>query len=507
MIFHLSKPLIGLGYSGLLMLAALGNVVADEPSSPAAPDDSQTSDSSQNPPNSPVPNTPLLPQQAANPYQPFSSSTSNIQSPQLTAPSLYTTGVNDVSQIAVNNALVQAFSQQPASGFLSEQGASYSQPPIDRIRLGPFDLKATLLMNVVSDDNILATGGNGTGTGSGGKISDTSFGLTPAVLLQYGTHEGEKGYASLVYAPTLTRYFEHSDLNSDNQNVAFNAVYPFQRLTLDLSETYAEVTGINQDLNARTTQNSSLTIFGGNYDIDDKLSFASHLQELITTFSGGQGGVQGQGDTITSLNSSFTYQITDKVKLTPGLNVGLEKPQNTAQQTFEQALVGVTYQPTEKINFFAQGGAEFRQYDSSDEAGETAPGKDVVNPIFSAGVGYTPFDSTTLTVSAYQDVYASSAESNESVVSTGVGVSATQRFFQRLYLNFNFNYAHNEGQADTGGASSGSQDTLVYRPSLSFAPTAWTSLAVYYQYLDNESNTQGASYHDNQLGVSASVQF
>jgi len=53
----------------------------------------------------------------------------------------------------------------------------------------------------------------------------------------------------------------------------------------------------------------------------------------------------------------------------------------------------------------------------------------------------------------------------------------------------------------------GSQDNLVYRPSLSFDPTAWTSVAIYYQYLDNESDTPGATYYDNQVGISFSAQF
>jgi len=489
----------------------LGNLVADDlsapmgapnaeapPINPAAPADSQASDNSQAPDNSQtsansqVPNTPLLPQQGANPYLPFSltpTSTSNTQSPQITAPSLYTTGMNNVSQIATSAALTQAFSEQAVSGFLSEPGFGYSHPPIEQIRLGPFDLKAAVTTNVVSDDNLLA--------GEGGqKIHDTSFGVTPAILLEYGVQEEQRGYASLVYSPTLTRFFQHSDENSDNQNVAFNVQYPFQRLTLDFSQTYAQVTGINQDINSRTTETSSLTSFGGNYEIDDKLSLASHLQEVVTRFSDGG----GQGDTTSSINSSLSYRVSEKMSLGPSLNVGVDKPQGAMQDTFEQALLGLTYQPTGKINLFAQAGAEFLQYD---QGGQRA------DPIFSAGLGYTPFDSTTFSVNASQEVRSSTADSTQTVQSTGVGVSATQRILQRFYLNFSVNYSHQENQSGSGGGSTGgnSQNDIVYRPSLTFAPTAWTSIALYYQYLDNESNTPGQTYHDNQMGISVSAQF
>jgi hypothetical protein len=492
------------GYGSLLILATLGNLVADEPPSPVvAPNAAPLSDNSQAPVNPQVPNTPLLPQQGSNPYLPFSSSSSNAQSPQLMTPVLYTTGTNDLSQVATNAALTQAFSEQATAGFLSEPGIGYSHGPIERIRLGPFDLKLALTMNVVSDDNL------NPGSQSGEKISDISFAVTPAILLEYGAQEGQKGYASVVYAPTITRFLDHTDEDTVNQNVALNVRYPFQKLTLDFSEAYAQVTGINQDLNARTTQTSSLTIFGGNYEIDDKLSFASHLQELITRFSGGG----GEGDQTSSLNSSLLYDFSEKITMGPSLNVGVDKPQDAKQETFEQALLGLTYQPTEKIRLFAQGGAEFRQGVQGNQGGQSG---DETNPVFSAGVGYTPFDSTKFAVNAYQGVHPSSAISTQTVVSRGVGFSATQRFVQRFYLNFSFNYSHSDYQSGTGGtASSGgisttagsSQDNLVYRPSLSFAPSAWTSVAIYYQYLENESNTPGGTYHDNQMGIAVSAQF
>lgn len=522
-IFYLPKPLLTFGYGSLLILATLGNLVADQPPSPVGapdaeplpdtsavpansqtPDNSQAPDNSQTPVNPQGPNNPLLPQPVSNLYLPLSSSSSNVQSPQITTPSLYITGVNNVSQVATNAALTQAFSQQTASGFYSEQGMSYSNPPIEQIRLGPVDLKAAISTNVVSDDN-LRTGQTGEGR------SDTSYGVTPAILLEYGTQEGQKGYASVVYAPTLTRFFHESDQNSFDQNAALNVQYPFQKLSLNFSEAYSQSTGINTDINSRTTQTSSTTTFGGNYDIDDKLSFSSNVQETITSFAGGG----GEGDTTSSVNSSLSYHLSEKMTLSSSLNGGVDKPQDASQQTFEQALLGLNYQPTEKIGLFAQAGAEFRQGSQENSGNQTGQGGDETNPIFSAGVGYAPFDSTNLSVNANQSVYSSSAISGQTVVSTGVGFAATQRFLQRFFLNFSFDYTHNDNQSGTGSTAQsngisttgGSQDNLVYRPSLSVAPTAWTSLAIYYQYLDNKSSTPGETYHDNQMGVSASAQF
>jgi hypothetical protein len=539
--FYLSKTLRTLGLGGLLCLATLQAGSAQDTVSsrapttdatPAASTDTQSSTPTPLPEDSQTPNTsqsaytPLIPQQQANPYAPYPTSaitTSGAQAPQITSPSLYTTGTNDLSQIGTNTAILQAFSQQASSGFMSDQAIDYSHGPIERLRLGPFDLKAALVTTAVYDDNLRSdesASNSTTGTQQNqGKKADTSFGITPAILLEYGTHEGQRGYASLVYTPTITRYIHQSDQDSDDQNVAFNVLYPFQRLTLNFSAVYSQVSGINQDLNTRTTQTSTSVTAGGNYDIDDKLSFSASVQQVSTTFSDGgsnsQGNVQGQGDSVSSITTSLNYRLSDKISVGPSFNAGFDKPDNAKQETFEQGLVGITYQPTQKISLYAQGGVEFRQGGGDVDgfsSGYDNQGGDETNPIFSAGLGYTPFDSTSLQLSASQTVHSSAAVAGQNVTSSGVSVSATQRFFQRFFLNLSYNYSHSDDS--TGGNSGnistysgGSEDTSAYRTSLSVAPTAWTSVSIYYQYLDNKADTQGGTYHDNQMGISASVQF
>ena len=511
---------------------------AETPATPANPRDksaAQASDLSpgQNPnqsigtPNAQVPNTPLLPQYPGNAFTPFSttSALSTAQSPQITSPQLYTTGTHDLSQIAANTGLRQAFSDQPStSGFLSnEQEGGYSYPPIERIRLGPVDLKAALVTSMVYDDNLRINDGTTTNGGNTGSRSDTSYTITPAVFLEYGAHEGQRGYASIVYSPSFQRFFHHSDQNTDNyQNVSFSGSYPFQRLTLNVSQTYSETAGVNQDFNARTVQTASATTFGGSYLIDDKMSLSVQGQYIDSSFSSPQGNtttpgqVVGEGSETSSVNTTVSYRLTDKLALNPSVNVGVDKPENAPQQIYEQATMGATYQPREKLNLFAQAGLEFRQYDSGTVNGQTYNSDDQVNPIFSAGVGYAPFDSTTFTLSGSQSVHSSDANSVQTVLSTDVTFSATQRFFQRLFLNASINYSHTDTQA-TGNTTVtpttpgtflvGNEDLLTYRASLSIAPTAWSSASVYYQYLDNQSDQAGQSYHDNQIGIALSAQF
>jgi hypothetical protein len=477
----------------------------------------------QNPANPQPTNIPQFPLQFGNPVSPYTSTSSNPQSPQITAPSLYVTGTNDISQIATSQALSQAFGQPGlGAGFYGDTGVDYEHAPIERLRLGPIDLKAAAVMGVVADDNVRS--GNVSSTG---KRSDIDFTFTPAVMLTYGLHEGQKGLATLTYSPTLTRFYHESSEDSDDQNVALNVVYPFQRLTLNLTQTYTQSSGVNSDTNSRTNQTAYLSTFGGTYEVDEKISLSSQIQYIKSSFSGNSGGSGsngsnangtgntsgGQGGETISLNNAATYRLSEKLTVGPNFNIGMDTPDDTAKSTFEQGLIGLNYAPTEKIGLFAQGGAEFRQYEMG--------GGDKVNPVFAVGIGYTPFDSTTLSISANQSVHTSTApigqaNGGQSVVTTGVGATVTQRIVQRIFVGFSFNYSHEDDQqlsgsagqfSSTSASGNAGEDNFSYRPTINWAPTAWSSVSLYYQYLANESNLPGQSYNDNQVGLTVSAQF
>jgi hypothetical protein len=542
-------PLLALGYGSFLTLVSVGNAVAqDENTSPAntpvtpadnstgaqtpangqapaLPADATPSDNSQNTSRAQVPDAsqtpvnpqptsiPLFPAQLGNPLSPYNSSSVNPQSPQLTQPTLFVTGVRDVSQIATNTALTHAFTQPQTQGgdILGDESImNYEHPPIERIKLGPFDLQTAAVTSVVADDNF-----RGSGQNDNTKKSDCTFALTPALSLVYGAHDGQKGYATLVYAPTLTRLYHDSSEDTDDQNVAFNAIYPFQRLTVNLSETYTETTGTNTDSNSRSTQNTNFTSVGASYAFDDKISLNSQFQATVTTFEGqnaaGQnatGDSVGEGGTTTSINNTLNYRFSEKLSAGPNFNVGWDDPDGQDKSTYEQGLLSLNYAPTEKIGLFAAGGAEFRQYDQG--------GDSTISPVFTLGLGYAPFDSTTLALSASQAVHSSTAAvgeatSGEMVKSTTVGATVTQRIVQRIFVSFTFAYEHDEdSNENNGGTTNGggtTNDNLTYRPSVNFNPTAWSSITLYYQYLSNKSDFQGESYNDNQVGLAVSAQF
>ncbi len=451
---------------------------------------------------------PNYPTQLGNPVSPYTSSSTNPQSPQLTQPNLYVTGNRDVSQAATSNALAQAFSQPSSTDLSGEEGGmSYEHPLIERVKLGPFDLKAAVVGTVVADDNIRNNGAVG-----GGKKSDIEFNITPAVQLLYGTHDGQKGYASMVYAPMINQYYHESNENGIDQNLALNAIYPLQRLTFNLTQTFTQTTGTNQDSNTRTTQESILSGFGANYEVDDKISLSSQLQYVTSTFSnpgdnGGGANAGGQNDSTLSVNNTATYRVSEKLTVGPSINIGWDRPQNSQKSTYEQGLAGINYAPTEKIGLYAQGGVELRQYDQG--------GGDKANPIFAVGVGYTPFDSTSISLNASQASHSSTAAAGQvtagqTILNTNVGATVTQRIVQRVFVTFAFNYNHEDYQGQNGGGgggATGNEDSFTYRPSVSYSPTAWSNVSVYYQYLSNESNNPGESYNDNQVGLSVSAQF
>ena len=123
----------------------------------------------------------------------------------------------------------------------------------------------------------------------------------------------------------------------------------------------------------------------------------------------------------------------------PSLNVGVDKPDGSNQETFEQALAGLTYQPTEKINLYVHGGVEIRQ-----EAAERQlpvrrrqrfnRGLDESDLQCGGRLYPVRFDHALpqcLSIRLFLHRC-----SSQNVTTTGVGVEATQRFFQRIFLGF-----------------------------------------------------------------------
>ncbi|MEJ0000661.1 MAG: hypothetical protein WDO13_16745 [Verrucomicrobiota bacterium] len=99
------------------------------------------------PANTQNPNSPLLPNQGVNTSPLYTSpSAYNGEPSALTTPFLYSTGVFDLSTVAANNALAGAFLQ---TALYSSEPTENATSPLDRIRIGPIDLKTTLNFSVV----------------------------------------------------------------------------------------------------------------------------------------------------------------------------------------------------------------------------------------------------------------------------------------------------------------------------------------------------------------------
>jgi hypothetical protein len=473
--------------------------------------------------NSPSPNAPLTPYQGVNLFSNYSSPFNPAQQSLLVAPQLYNTGAYDLSQIAASSALASAFTQSTAAEMFGQNMLSSEYAPIQRIRVGPVDIKTSLSASAVADDNVNATHGN--------KRSDIIFTIAPAVLIQYGNHDGQRGYASLIYAPTFTRYFHESaqDTNND-ETVALNLQYPFQRLTLGATEVLAQTTGIDLDSQARTTQTTQVSSIDASYSVDDRISANGNIAYSSSSFSspgssGGSGDARssagGNNDTTVTGGIGLSYQLSDKISFGPSISYGEDSPSGGFEQDYEQGLIGINYRVTAKISLYGQAGIELRQYGGSDGGGST-------DPVFSGGVTYTPTENSSVSLSGARSVESSSANYAQNDTSTSVSLTLGQRFFQRFNVAVNLNYEETEYSSSQNAEvrttptifvgtrsdepvvynpNGGGQTNYAIRPSLTYAPTEWTAVELYYQFREDDTQAKGESYTDNQTGLSLSVQF
>ncbi|MEJ0000662.1 MAG: hypothetical protein WDO13_16750 [Verrucomicrobiota bacterium] len=311
------------------------------------------------------------------------------------------------------------------------------------------------------------------------------------------------------------RYYHHSNNDADNQNVAVNLQYPFERLTLNATEAYSQVSGINSDSRVRTVETNNVASGGGSYQIDDKISASSHFIYTNTSYSNPGGDSQNSGginEQRSEIDNSANYQATEKLNFGPAFNIGFDKPVDNPQQTFEQALVGANYQMSEKLGFFGQAGVEFRQYNDG--------GGDQTQSHFQLGRHLHADD--------HDRLHPQRVPGGRALQRRGRADRRQHRPVGRcqraalpgLLLSFTFFYTHtdytdNASNVPTidlasgvlANANNSSQDNLVYRPSITYIANEWVSFALYYQYQDSSSSTPGESYHDNQMGISVTGQF
>jgi uncharacterized protein (PEP-CTERM system associated) len=194
----------------------------------------------------------------------------------------------------------------------------------------------------------------------------------------------------------------------------------------------------------------------------------------------------------------LNYHVGTGIDLGLGAGVGYLDVSTNSDTMYEQFQGRVAWRATDKVSLQLHGGVEIRQL--------VGGNRDIVNPVAGAEIQYQPFDVTRLSLSMNRHIAASLLTTNLLTETTELGVALNQRLLEHFYLDLSGSYQKVDYE-DKTGESNRQDDLYVFNARLSCEVLRRGSLAVFYQYSDNNSNVEGFTFHSSQVGFEVGYRF
>jgi hypothetical protein len=364
-----------------------------------------------------------------------------------------------------------------------------------------FHYLLSLTVRGVWDDNIFLSHTN--------KVSGYYFAIEPVITIGWGDIAGHsRSYLRMDYMPSGILFVDHSDQDAFNQFLHLEGGYSSGRLSVTVSEDIAilqsanlnsfyDTTGLwaNTDASGPTRMNIFYTRLRADYQLTGKMFLQGEFDSPTYFYPG------NISDYTVSGGLYLYYNWLPKLSVGIGGTFGytwVDEP--STNQTFEQINLRLNYEVTAKLNLYASGGVEFRQFDGNRDTYDS--------PVFELGLAYHPFSGTNISLAAGRRIYPSGYLSNQDFGATYVAARVQQRLFNRVYLGLGAGYEHsNYFSTDRDVNAIRDDDYWFIEPSVDVAITRWLTAGVYYLHREDISNQDFFSWEDNQVGVRATVRF
>lgn len=288
--------------------------------------------------------------------------------------------------------------------------------------------------------------------------------------------------------------------NTDNQNsldndLGMTATWRFPKLTLGINTTFQSITGGSVDVGDRVRRKPFYFGVTTHYPVSDKLSLDVNGDYTLARFSGLLDSTEYR------TQSFINYAVTPKLQLGVGGSFGYLDVEKSPGQTYEQALLRVTYNATGKLGLNAFGGEEWRQL------GGRSSGE--MNNVFGFGISYAARERTTITLDAHRRIYGSAALAGQDYTATGLVLGVRQELSPRMSASLSIGYEHTAYLATESGVTATRKDNYIYgRIDCTYAFAAWLSVGVFYEASNNDSTGFGArSFDRNRAGIYANIPF
>lgn len=233
-----------------------------------------------------------------------------------------------------------------------------------------------------------------------------------------------------------------------DQQLALSGNFYFpglRRFVMGFGLDFASLSGINRDVGAATERNLATASLTASYELSRKTSFDVEVAMPFRDFSD---GVSSRGITGTVFGRNW---VTRDLRVGVGYTMGKLDVQQGSDQTFNQGLLQVNYQPTRFLQFNGIGGIDFR-----DSGGSTT-----ATPIFGLGLVWDSLRGTTVSLAAERRIFNAASAVNTNYISTSVALTFGQRLWDRLFASLSLGYEGASYESiGAGGESEKRSDNL-----------------------------------------------
>jgi hypothetical protein len=338
------------------------------------------------------------------------------------------------------------------------------------------------------DDNILISPDNE-------KKSSFITHVSPMLDYQRGDQWApHANYLNLYFSPTIYFYNNQHQYNRTDYDGDIYYQYNWTRLSVGFEQHYQHLTDATLDEGTLVSRNIYTTKLTSWYLYNDDLTLYTTGTQQISSY---KDFTLNEWD----LDNYALYQIAPKLSIGAGPRFAWLDVQDAPNETHQDFLFRLKYNPDERFTVSFEGGAEYLQYE-----GNTP---DRVLPIADASISYSPFDGTWFYFSGGRSTINSYDIRGDTIDYNNVQIGASHRFFEKFTASATLGYSLSDYQHTAGNIGSAQRTDNYYfaKGALAWNPNDWLKVEASYQWSHQDSTFEQNTFTDNQIDLQSSVKF
>ena len=318
--------------------------------------------------------------------------------------------------------------------------------------------------------------------------------IYPGILFRIGDHW------TLDYTPTISLYSNRQFRDTLDHAVTLAGGTKVGDWTLGLSQGYVSSSQPLIETGGQTDTETYPTAISAIYQASSVVSLQLGANQEFRFVGQAPGGQALTDSKSWSTMDWVNYQVSPKLGTGIGFGFGYDEVTFGSDMTHEDLQARIDWRPGEKLSLSVSGGAQYRQYLSSDVPAS-------LNPIYGASVLYQLFEPTALSLAASR-TYTPAYSQDQLSDATTISASLRQRLLKKLELDVSGGYFTTSYTATTVGVPVNRDDHGTFvNARLSAVVLKRATVAVFYARSDNSSNVPGYSYSSSQVGLELGYRF